>query len=128
MDCEEIWSYGQEACLFDLRLSCCEFYFTNSRTSPNPCNLYPSLTLNSLSIKYIDTLCRELGIRTNRKSNPISEMFTPYRPSDYNGLIDEFLQAQQGKKEKGSGVSNGMMKTLAPGLKHRTVKRVSIES
>lgn len=48
-------------------------------------------------IQYIDTLCRDLGINTRRKSNPISEMFAPYRPSDYNGLINEFLLAQRRK-------------------------------
>jgi dimethylaniline monooxygenase (N-oxide forming) len=58
--------------------------------------------------QYIDTLCRELGIRTNRKSNPISEMFTPYRPSDYNGLIDEF-RAAQGKNRQ-SAAANGKSK------------------
>ncbi|KAJ4293185.1 hypothetical protein N0V90_008467 [Kalmusia sp. IMI 367209] len=51
-------------------------------------------------LAYIDTLCSELGIRTKRKSNPISEMFTPYKPSDYNGLIDEFLVAQSKKNDK----------------------------
>ena len=56
--------------------------------------------------QYIDTLCTELGIRTNRKSNFFTEMFTPYRPSDYNGLIDEFLAAQSQKKGK-SLLSNG---------------------
>lgn len=50
--------------------------------------------------QYIDTLCRELGINTKRKSNMVSEMFAPYKPSDYNGLIDEFLRAQA-RKERG---------------------------
>ena len=44
--------------------------------------------------QYIDTLARDLGIKTNRKSNPISEMFATYRPRDYRGLIDEFLKAE----------------------------------
>lgn len=47
-----------------------------------------------LARQYIDTLCRDLGIRTQRKSNPILEMFAPYRPSDYKGLVEEFLEAQ----------------------------------
>ena len=42
-------------------------------------------------IKYIDTLMRDLGLKVNRKSNPLAEMFTPYRPVDYRGLIDEYL-------------------------------------
>ncbi|KAL9634718.1 MAG: hypothetical protein Q9164_003924, partial [Protoblastenia rupestris] len=48
-------------------------------------------------LAYVDTLCRDLGIRPNRKGNPITEMFQPYRPSDYNGLFDEFLDAQAKK-------------------------------
>lgn len=43
--------------------------------------------------QYIDALARDLGIRTNRKGNFISEMFSSYRPSDYRGLIDEYLKA-----------------------------------
>ncbi len=46
-------------------------------------------------MQYIDTLARDLGIKTNRKSNPVSEMFTPYRPRDYRGLIDEFLEVEE---------------------------------
>ncbi|CAG8960046.1 hypothetical protein HYFRA_00013234 [Hymenoscyphus fraxineus] len=46
-------------------------------------------------LSYIDTLAKDLGIKTNRKGNPISEMFSPYRPRDYRGLIDEFLAAQE---------------------------------
>ncbi|KAL8873418.1 MAG: hypothetical protein Q9174_001113 [Haloplaca sp. 1 TL-2023] len=46
-------------------------------------------------LSYIDTLARDLGIRTKRKSNPFSEMFIPYRPSDYNGLLAEFYEAEK---------------------------------
>lgn len=42
--------------------------------------------------QYIDALARDLGIKTNRKGNFISEMFSSYRPSDYRGLIDEYLK------------------------------------
>ncbi|KAL8757681.1 MAG: hypothetical protein Q9184_004142 [Pyrenodesmia sp. 2 TL-2023] len=48
-----------------------------------------------LSPQYIDTLARDLGIKTNRKSNILSEMFSPYKPSDYNGLLDEFHAAEK---------------------------------
>lgn len=47
-------------------------------------------------IKYIDTLARDLGIKTHRKSNLVSEWFSSYRPRDYKGLIDEYLRANQG--------------------------------
>ncbi|KAL8727153.1 MAG: hypothetical protein Q9166_006249 [cf. Caloplaca sp. 2 TL-2023] len=48
-------------------------------------------------LAYIDTLAKDLGIKTNRKRNPISEMFSSYRPSDYNGLIDEYLRVSKRK-------------------------------
>lgn len=50
------------------------------------------------SSQYVDTLARDLGIKTNRKSNIFSEMFVPYRPSDYNGLLNEFYEAERKKK------------------------------
>jgi dimethylaniline monooxygenase (N-oxide forming) len=46
-------------------------------------------------MQYVDTLARDLGIKTNRKSNVFSEMFVPYRPSDYNGLLGEFYAAEK---------------------------------
>ncbi|KAL8965208.1 MAG: hypothetical protein Q9183_003973 [Haloplaca sp. 2 TL-2023] len=46
-------------------------------------------------LSYIDTLARDLGVRTKRKNNPFSEMFIPYRPSDYNGLLAEFHEAEK---------------------------------
>uniref|UniRef100_A0A8H7K9T4 FAD/NAD(P)-binding domain-containing protein n=1 Tax=Bionectria ochroleuca TaxID=29856 RepID=A0A8H7K9T4_BIOOC len=49
-------------------------------------------------LSYIDTLAGDLGIKTARKSNPFSEAFVRYKPSDYRGLIDEFLAAQNKDK------------------------------
>ena len=37
---------------------------------------------------------RDLGLRTKRKSNPVAELLSPYRPQDYNGLISEFLETR----------------------------------
>ncbi|KAI4263608.1 MAG: hypothetical protein L6R42_001252 [Xanthoria sp. 1 TBL-2021] len=48
-------------------------------------------------LAYIDTLAKDLGIKTNRKSNPIAEMIASYRPRDYNGLFDEYLAASRRK-------------------------------
>ena len=68
------------------------------------CTLW--LLLTDLRGQYIDTLARDLGVKVNRKSNPFSEMFLPYRPSDYRGLVGEFLQAEaarnRAKVEKAS--------------------------
>ncbi|KAL4942553.1 hypothetical protein BDV06DRAFT_235396 [Aspergillus oleicola] len=47
-------------------------------------------------LPYIDTLCRDLGINSRRKKNPIAEIFSPYRPEDFDGFIDEYLAAQKG--------------------------------
>jgi len=46
-------------------------------------------------LSYIDTLARDLGIKTNRKKNWFQEMFVRYKPSDYRGLVDEFLATQR---------------------------------
>ncbi|KAL9060510.1 MAG: hypothetical protein Q9206_001014 [Seirophora lacunosa] len=54
-------------------------------------------------LSYIDTLARDLGVRTKRKGNFFMEMFSPYRPSDYNGLIDEFLAAER-KRDGGAAL------------------------
>lgn len=45
-------------------------------------------------MQYVDTLAKDLGLNTNRKSNPFSEMFASYRPSDWKGFIPEFLEAE----------------------------------
>ncbi|KAL8852237.1 MAG: hypothetical protein Q9221_002839 [Calogaya cf. arnoldii] len=48
-------------------------------------------------LAYIDTLAKDRGNKTNRKSNQITEMFASYRPRDYNGLTDEYLAASRRK-------------------------------
>ncbi|KAJ5918463.1 hypothetical protein N7466_010455 [Penicillium verhagenii] len=45
-------------------------------------------------LPYIDTLCKDLGINSRRKSNPLAEIFSPYRPEDFNGFIDEYFANQ----------------------------------
>ncbi|EER28767.1 Flavin-binding monooxygenase-like family protein [Coccidioides posadasii C735 delta SOWgp] len=45
-------------------------------------------------LSYIDTLMRDLGLNPHRKSNMFAEMFVPYKPRDYRGLIDEYLAAR----------------------------------
>lgn len=44
--------------------------------------------------KYVDTLCKDLGINSRRKSNPVAEIFSPYGPGDFNGFIDEYFANQ----------------------------------
>ncbi|MCJ1327753.1 hypothetical protein MMC10_004428 [Thelotrema lepadinum] len=46
-------------------------------------------------LPYVDTLCRDLGINCNRKSNFLAELFEPYRPEDFNGFVDEWLAKRE---------------------------------
>ncbi|KAK0644425.1 hypothetical protein B0T16DRAFT_460485 [Cercophora newfieldiana] len=53
-------------------------------------------------LSYIDTLMGDLGLRVRRKSNFVAEQFSPYRPSDYKGLIQEYLRSRgETGEEKG---------------------------
>ena len=67
-----------------------------------PYSLYDFLPVSSLStllkililmrnFKYIETLCKDLGLNSRRKSNLLSEYFSPYKPEDFNGIIDEYF-------------------------------------
>ena len=51
---------------------------------------YPDLVFDSLP--YIDTLLRDLNLNPRRKKNIWNELVQPYRPADYAGLVDEWLQ------------------------------------
>lgn len=55
--------------------------------------------------QYVDTLCKDLGIESYRKNNPISELFSPYKPEDFDGFVDEYLANQQAQKEDNSSLS-----------------------
>ncbi|ROT41101.1 FAD/NAD(P)-binding domain-containing protein [Sodiomyces alkalinus F11] len=54
--------------------------------------------------EYVDTLARDMGLNTSRKSNMFSEMFLPYRPRDWRGLISEFLQAEKMRRGREKGL------------------------
>ncbi|KAL2802401.1 putative dimethylaniline monooxygenase [Aspergillus granulosus] len=66
-------------------------------------------------LAYVDTLAKDLGINTKRKSNPISEMFASYRPRDWKGLIPEFLEAE--KKRLGEAKVNRTANGYSDGRK-----------
>lgn len=53
---------------------------------------YPDLVFDSLP--YVDTLLRDLGLVTNRKSNWWKEIFECYRPQDYRGMIEEWVRKE----------------------------------
>ncbi|PTU21751.1 hypothetical protein P175DRAFT_0515817 [Aspergillus ochraceoroseus IBT 24754] len=42
-------------------------------------------------LPYVDTLFRDLGLNSRRKSNQVAEFLEPYKPEDFNGFIDEYL-------------------------------------
>jgi dimethylaniline monooxygenase (N-oxide forming) len=46
---------------------------------------------------YLDVLLMELGLRPNRKSNPLSEWFSPYDVTDFAAVVDEYKR-QRGTK------------------------------
>lgn len=50
-------------------------------------------------MQYIDSIFADLGLNSRRKSNPLSEMFSPYHPHDFNGFVDEYL-SKKGVAEK----------------------------
>lgn len=54
-------------------------------------------------LPYIDLLLRDLGLKTHRKSNAFAELFYPYLPEDYAGLVEEWKAghvAAEKEKEK----------------------------
>ena len=44
--------------------------------------------------QYFDTLLMELGVKPNRKSNPLSEFVSSYEPADYAGVFEEYERAR----------------------------------
>ncbi|KAI0430712.1 hypothetical protein F5Y09DRAFT_307054 [Xylaria sp. FL1042] len=45
-------------------------------------------------IPYIDSVFEDLKLDSHRKSNFLSELFSPYEPQDFNGFVDEYLRAR----------------------------------
>ncbi|KAI0521978.1 hypothetical protein F5B22DRAFT_512600 [Xylaria bambusicola] len=47
---------------------------------------------------YIDCIFEDLKLDSHRKSNFISELFSPYAPEDFNGFVDEYLRKRNTSK------------------------------
>ena len=45
--------------------------------------------------QYLDVLLMELGVKANRKNNPLSEFFAAYAPEDYAGVFDEYKRSKR---------------------------------
>ena len=51
------------------------------------------------ALPYTDLLHADLGLRLNRKANGFKELFAPYGPEDFRGLVDEWREKHQVKAE-----------------------------
>lgn len=49
---------------------------------------YPDFVFDALP--YLDMLLAQLGVRSHRKPGRLGEIFDPYGPEDYRGLVDEW--------------------------------------
>jgi dimethylaniline monooxygenase (N-oxide forming) len=48
--------------------------------------------------QYLDVLLMEMGVKPNRKRNPLSEYFDAYKPEDYAGVFAEYKKARNGPR------------------------------
>ncbi|KAF7915869.1 uncharacterized protein EAE98_010949 [Botrytis deweyae] len=51
-------------------------------------------------LPYLDSLFRDMGLNSRRKSNFFSEIFSPYQPEDFNGFIGEYLEMKSSKTKQ----------------------------
>ncbi|KAH8645854.1 putative dimethylaniline monooxygenase [Tricladium varicosporioides] len=56
-------------------------------------------------LPYVDTLCKDLNINSRRKPNVVAEYFSPYRPEDFNGFIDEYLSKKSKETQRSDGLA-----------------------
>jgi hypothetical protein len=49
---------------------------------------------------FFDLLLKDLGLKTWRKANLLREVFEPYGQDDYRGLVQEWLQKDQHRKQE----------------------------
>jgi hypothetical protein len=45
------------------------------------------------ALPYIDLLLQDLGLKVNRKPGLWAEIFHPYSPRDFVGLVDEWVES-----------------------------------
>ncbi|KAM4056691.1 pyridine nucleotide-disulfide oxidoreductase [Hirsutella rhossiliensis] len=46
-------------------------------------------------LPYVDSLYHDLGVNPRRKGNPISEIFALYKPSDFRGVVKEWIESRE---------------------------------
>lgn len=57
---------------------------------------YPDFVFDSLP--YFDTLLRDLEVPHRRKGSVLADVFTPYSPKDYEGIVDEWMAVTANKE------------------------------
>lgn len=57
---------------------------------------FPELWFDCLP--YVDLMLRDVGVRNQRKKTWWAERFTPYMPTDYVGIVDEYLALKGGRE------------------------------
>ncbi|KUJ17596.1 putative dimethylaniline monooxygenase [Mollisia scopiformis] len=53
---------------------------------------------------YIDLMLRDLGLKNHRKKSQMEEIFKPYKPTDYAGLVEEWEAGHDGYPVKVNGI------------------------
>ncbi|RDI84027.1 hypothetical protein Vi05172_g6066 [Venturia inaequalis] len=72
-------------------------------------------------LPYIDVLYRDLGLNSHRKANALFEMFSYYRPSDFKGIVKEWLVARSRGGYEGSSVEHKDAQKSASGRLNLTI-------
>ncbi|KAK1621870.1 hypothetical protein BDP81DRAFT_510787 [Colletotrichum phormii] len=49
-------------------------------------------------LPYVDSLFKDLGLNSRRKTNPVSEMLVSYRPNDFRGFVNKYMDQIQRKR------------------------------
>jgi len=58
-----------------------------------PCDYGASLPdFVSEGISYVDMLLKDVGIKNKRKPTFLQELYSPYTPRDYDGVLAEYSQ------------------------------------
>jgi hypothetical protein len=52
------------------------------------------------ALPYIDLLLQDLGLKINRHNGTWAELFHPYCPQDFVGLVDEWVDVHSGTSSK----------------------------
>ncbi|ETI19926.1 hypothetical protein G647_08941 [Cladophialophora carrionii CBS 160.54] len=64
---------------------------------------FPDLVFDQ--VPYMDSLLQDLGLPYWRKANIFAEVFSPYMAPDYRGVVQEWLRANGGGKQRVDGAA-----------------------